>query len=188
MTSLTKNPHPPQAKKFFSSADQKTCRVFGTFTGSVEHTGPEKFPRKATCVQAFFSETTQRQPVKFYLKHKLDACQVSPAVTHGIPKKQRKNHAKQQIQTVVERLENAFNTFVKHCVAIKVGLNFLEMNAQEKASDLLNLMLVVTENLLSAKSYLQKMEQKLMFSMLFVSGLPLHVYYIICRSTCQLLF
>jgi len=25
-----------------------------TFTGSVEHTGPEKFPRKATCVSAFF--------------------------------------------------------------------------------------------------------------------------------------
>jgi len=42
-------------------------------------------------------------------------------------------------------------------------------------------MLVVKENLLSAKSYLQKMEQKLKFSMLFVSGLPLHVYDIICR-------
>ena len=27
---------------------------FETFTGSVEHTGPEKFPRKATCVWAFF--------------------------------------------------------------------------------------------------------------------------------------
>jgi len=27
---------------------------FETFTGSVQYTGPEKFPRKATCVQAFF--------------------------------------------------------------------------------------------------------------------------------------
>jgi len=40
-------------------------------------------------------ETTQRQPAKFCLNRKLDACQVSPAITHGIPKKQRKNHAKQ---------------------------------------------------------------------------------------------
>jgi len=47
-------------------------------------------------------------------------------------------------------------------------------------------MIVVKENLLSAKSYLQKMEHKLRFSMLLVSGLPLHVYYIICRFTCQL--
>jgi len=28
---------------------------FGTFTGSVALTGPEKFPRKATCVSVFFS-------------------------------------------------------------------------------------------------------------------------------------
>jgi len=27
---------------------------FETFTRSVEHTGPEKFPRKTTCVYAFF--------------------------------------------------------------------------------------------------------------------------------------
>jgi len=54
MTSLTKNPHLPSKKIFFE------CRLedlsFETFTGSVEHTGPEKFPRKATCVWAFFSE------------------------------------------------------------------------------------------------------------------------------------
>jgi len=75
---------------------------------------------------------------------------------------------------------------VKHCVAIKVRQNFhhLEVKALKRASnDLLYLMLVVKENLLSAKSYLQKMEQKLKFSRLFVSGLPLHVYYIICRFT-----
>jgi len=30
MTSLTENPH-PQANKFFSSADEKTCRVFWDF-------------------------------------------------------------------------------------------------------------------------------------------------------------
>ena len=82
---------------------------------------------------------------------------------------------------MVQRLDNAFNTLVKRCLAIKVRQNFhhLELNALKKASsDLLNLMLVVKENLLSAKSLLKKMEQKLKFSMLFVSGLPLHVYYI----------
>ena len=68
-------------------------------------------------------ETTQRQPAKFYFKRKLDACQMSPAVTHGVPKMQRENHAKQKIQKVVQRLENAFNTFVKNCVAIKIKLN-----------------------------------------------------------------
>ena len=78
---------------------------------------------------------------------------------------------------MVQRLDNAFNTLVKHCLAIKVRQNFhhLELNALKKvSSDLLNLMLVVKENLLSVKSYLQKMEQKLKFSMLFVGGLPLH--------------
>ena len=75
-------------------------------------------------------------------------------------------------------------------VAITVRLNFhhLELNALKKvSSDLLILMLVVRENLLSAKPCLQKIEQKLRLSMLFVSGLPLHVYYIICRFTCQTL-
>jgi len=37
----------------------------------------------------------KRQPAKFYLQHKPDECQVSPAVTHRISKKQRNNHAKQ---------------------------------------------------------------------------------------------
>ena len=91
---------------------------------------------------------------------------------------------------MVQKLDKAFNTLVKHCVAIKVRQSFhhLKLNALKKAaSDLLNLILVVTENLLSAKSYPQNMEQKRKFSMLFVSGLPLHVYYIICKFTCQLL-
>jgi len=35
---------------------------FETFTRSVEHTGPEKFPHKATCAQAFFSENPRKQP------------------------------------------------------------------------------------------------------------------------------
>jgi len=36
---------------------------FETFTGSVDHTGPEKFPCKATCVYAFFSsENPRKQP------------------------------------------------------------------------------------------------------------------------------
>jgi len=41
---------------------RKLGASFETFTGSVEHTGPEKFPRKATCVQAFFSENPRKQP------------------------------------------------------------------------------------------------------------------------------
>ena len=36
--------------------------VLLSFTGSVEHTGQEKFPRKATCVSAFFSENPRKQP------------------------------------------------------------------------------------------------------------------------------
>jgi len=32
---------------------------FETFTGSVEHNGPEKFPRKATCLGIFFPENPQ---------------------------------------------------------------------------------------------------------------------------------
>jgi len=41
---------------FFRVQTRRLARSFETFTGSAEHTGPEKFPRKATCVQAFFSE------------------------------------------------------------------------------------------------------------------------------------
>jgi len=29
---------------------RRLAASFETFTGSVEHTGPEKFPRRATCV------------------------------------------------------------------------------------------------------------------------------------------
>jgi len=85
-----------------------------------------------------------------------------------------------------------FNTFVKHFVAIKVRLNchHLELNVLKNASsDLLNLMsvVVIKENFFAlSKPYLQNMEQKLKFSMLFVRGLSLHIYYLICRFTCQL--
>ena len=53
MTSLTKNPHPKQ-KFFFRVQTRRLAASFETFTGSAEHTRPEKFLRKATCVQAFF--------------------------------------------------------------------------------------------------------------------------------------
>jgi len=33
---------------------RKLAVSFETFTRSVEHTGPEKFLRKATCVEVFF--------------------------------------------------------------------------------------------------------------------------------------
>ena len=49
MTSLTKK-RTPQAKNFFRVQTRRLAASFETFTGSVEHTGPEKFPRKATCV------------------------------------------------------------------------------------------------------------------------------------------
>jgi len=49
MTSLTKNLH-PQAKNFFRVHTRRLATPFESFTGSIEHTGPEKFPRKATCV------------------------------------------------------------------------------------------------------------------------------------------
>jgi len=40
----------PQAKIFFQVQTRRLAASFETFTGSEEHTGPEKFPRKATCV------------------------------------------------------------------------------------------------------------------------------------------
>jgi len=55
MTSLTKNLQ-PQAKNFFQVQTRRLAASFETFTRYVEHTGPEKFPRKATCVKGFFSE------------------------------------------------------------------------------------------------------------------------------------
>jgi len=44
-----KNLH-PQAKNFFRVKTRRLVVSFETFTGSVEHDRPEKFPRKATCV------------------------------------------------------------------------------------------------------------------------------------------
>ena len=52
-----------------------------------------------------------RQSAKHCFEDTLDACQVSPIVTHGVPKKQRKVHVKKKIQ-VVQRLEDAFNTSI----------------------------------------------------------------------------
>jgi len=49
MTSLTKDPQ-PQPKNFFRVQTRRLAASFETFTGSVEHTGSEKLPRKATCV------------------------------------------------------------------------------------------------------------------------------------------
>jgi len=42
--------HIPQAKNFFWVQTRRLAASFETFTGSVEPTGPEKFPHKATCV------------------------------------------------------------------------------------------------------------------------------------------
>jgi len=36
---------------------KRLAASFETFTGSVEHTGPEKFPRKATCGGVFFRKS-----------------------------------------------------------------------------------------------------------------------------------
>jgi len=47
---VTHKKPPPQAKNFFRVQTKGLAASFETFTSSVEHTGPEKFPRKATCV------------------------------------------------------------------------------------------------------------------------------------------
>jgi len=54
MTSLTKKPASPKQKNFFRVQTRRLVASFETFTGSVEHTGLEKFPCKATCVWTFF--------------------------------------------------------------------------------------------------------------------------------------
>jgi len=54
MTSLTKNPH-PQPKKFFGVQSTRLAESFEPFTGSVVHTGQEKFLRKAACDPTVFS-------------------------------------------------------------------------------------------------------------------------------------
>ena len=67
----------------------------------------------------------------------LDACQVSPIVTHGIPKKQRKVHAKKKIQKVVQRLEDAFNTSISEtssCHEEQTECSKSELNALKKDS------------------------------------------------------
>jgi len=41
---------PPKQKIFFRVQNRRLAASFEKFTRSVEHTRPEKFPRKATCV------------------------------------------------------------------------------------------------------------------------------------------
>jgi len=67
MTSLTKKCI-PQAKNFFRVQTRRLATSFETFIGSVEHTGPEKFPRKTTCI--FFP----KNPLK-----RLDAKELKPS-------------------------------------------------------------------------------------------------------------
>jgi len=45
-----KKPTTPKQKIFLRVQTRRLVASFETFTGSVEHTGPQKFPRKATCV------------------------------------------------------------------------------------------------------------------------------------------
>ena len=61
----------PKQKYFFRVQTRRLATSFEIFTGSVEHTGPEKFPHKATCV--FFRKSPkaagwQRVNQKYYLK------------------------------------------------------------------------------------------------------------------------
>jgi len=62
MTSLPKT-RIPKHTFFFRVQTRRLAAFFETFTGSVEHTGPEKFPRKATCVLVFFfPKIPEKQP------------------------------------------------------------------------------------------------------------------------------
>ena len=45
-----KKPASTKQKIFFRVQTKRLATSFETFTGSVENTGPEKFPREATCV------------------------------------------------------------------------------------------------------------------------------------------
>jgi len=70
MTSLTKKTHPPSKKLFFECRLEDLLHL-EIFTGSVEHTRPEKFPRKATCVYTFFFKSPKAagcQKVKRWTK------------------------------------------------------------------------------------------------------------------------
>ena len=51
-----KKPALPKQKIFFRGQTRRFAVSFETFTELVEHIGLKKFPRKATCVQAFFFE------------------------------------------------------------------------------------------------------------------------------------
>jgi len=50
MTSLTKNPQPPSKKFFFECRQEDLPRLLRLLPWSVEHSAPEKFLCKATCV------------------------------------------------------------------------------------------------------------------------------------------
>ena len=87
---------------------------------------------------------------------------MSPIVTHGIPKKQRKVHAKKKIQKVVQRLEDAFNTSIgetSSCHEEQTECSKSELNALKKdSSDLLDLMFEIKEKLVSSNSYKEKQQ------------------------------
>jgi len=62
MTSLTKKPHPP-IKKFFSSADKKTCRVFWCFDQVRTPYRSRDIPTQSHLrLGVFFSENPRKQP------------------------------------------------------------------------------------------------------------------------------
>ena len=63
MTSVTINLHPPSKKVFFECRleDLPIATSFETFTRSVEHTRPEKFPRSHVHLGDFFSENPRNQ-------------------------------------------------------------------------------------------------------------------------------
>jgi len=62
MTSLTKNPQPPNQKNFFRVPTTRLAASFDTSTRCVTHTGAEIFPRKATCDPAVFLQTARINP------------------------------------------------------------------------------------------------------------------------------
>ena len=79
MASLTKNPHPPNQKIFFQVQATRLAASVELLTGSVAHTRPVKFPRKAMCVSVFFLRNPQKQPDAKELKTcllSLNACNV----------------------------------------------------------------------------------------------------------------
>ena len=71
MTPLTKTLHTPSKIFFFEC---RPATSFETFTGSVEHTRPEKFPRSHARLGDFFSENPRKQP---------DTKDLTRKATHG---------------------------------------------------------------------------------------------------------